>query len=138
MDNTHTAQARTHEGNSRESNTRTSPVSATWTHNREQDPSPVKDPGPDVSRRRHTPIVGQRTELARYTVTEGERILYGQRIDGIVRITDRPAGQGGRAYLIERGLNTKSELDALIADYLHQATKLDSPPLAISPLQANA
>jgi len=113
--------------------------SATWMHNREQDPPPpVKDPGPDASRPRHTPIVGQRTELARYTVAEGERILYGQRIDGIVRITDRPTDQGGRAYLVERGVDTKSELDALIADYLHQATQLDSPPLAICPLEANA
>ncbi|MEO9119057.1 MAG: hypothetical protein ABI355_08170 [Solirubrobacteraceae bacterium] len=57
------------------------PVSATWTHNREQEP-PAEDPGPDASRRRYTPIVGQRTELARYTVAEGERILYGQRING--------------------------------------------------------
>jgi len=120
------------------SNTRTSPVSATWMHNREQDPPPAKDPNPDASRRRHTPIVGQRTELARYTVAEGERILYGQRINGIVRITDRPTDQGRRAYLVERGLDTKSELDALIADYLHQATKLDSPPLAICPLEADA
>jgi hypothetical protein len=72
-----------------------------------------------------------------YTVTEGERILYGQRIDGIVRVTDRPASQGGRAYLVERGLETKGELDALVADYLGQATKLDSPPLAICPLESN-
>ena len=75
------------------------------------------------------------SELAGYTVTEGERILHGQRIDGIVRVTDRPAGEGGRAYLVERGLETKSELDALIADYLQQATKLDSPPLAVCPLE---
>jgi len=112
--------------------------SATWTHNREQDPPPAEDPDPDAPRRRHTPIIGQRTELARYTVAEGERILYGQRIDGIVRVTDRPGAQGGRAYLVERGLDTKSELDALIADYLQQATKLDSPPLAICPLEADA
>jgi hypothetical protein len=59
--------------------------SATWMHNREQEPPPVEDPGPAASRRRRAPIVGKRTELARYTIAEGERILYGQRIDGIVR-----------------------------------------------------
>jgi hypothetical protein len=32
---------------------------------------------------------GHRTELGRYTVAEGERILYGQRIDGIVRFLPR-------------------------------------------------
>ena len=92
--------------------------SATWAQNREQDPPPVQDPGSDASQRRRTPVVGQRTELARYTVTGGERILYGQRIDGIVRVTDRPARPGGRAYLVERGLETRAELDALILDYL--------------------
>ena len=29
--------------------------------------------------------VGERVELARYTVASGERVLYGQRIDGVVR-----------------------------------------------------
>ena len=120
------------------SDIRTMPVSATWAHNREQDPPTVEERTPDASRRRRMPLVGKRTELARYTVAEGERILYDQRIDGIVRITDRPAGQGGRAYLVERGLETKTELDALVADYLQQATKLDCPPLASCPLEINA
>jgi hypothetical protein len=112
--------------------------SATWMHNREQEPPAILDPGPGSGRLRRAPVVGQRTELARYTVSEGERILYGQRIDGIVRVIDRPAKQGGRAYVVERELDTKDELDALIADYLHQAAKLDSPPLAVSPLENNA
>jgi hypothetical protein len=46
-----------------------------------------------------------------------------------VRVTDRPAAHGGRAYLIERGLESKAELDALVADYLDQATQLDRPPM---------
>jgi hypothetical protein len=82
--------------------------SATWMHNREQDRPPVEDPVPATPRRRRAPVVGKRTELARYTVAEGERILYGQRIDGIVRVTDRPAGRGGRAYLVERGLEPRT------------------------------
>jgi hypothetical protein len=63
--------------------------SATWMHNREQEPPPVEDPGPVASRRRRAPVVGKRTELARYTVAEGARLLYGQRIDGIVRFLPR-------------------------------------------------
>jgi hypothetical protein len=109
--------------------------SATWAHNRHHDPAPSSDrPAP----KRTTPVVGKRTGLARYTISAGERILYGQRIDGIVRVTDRPAGKGGRAYLVERELETKGELDALILDYLDQATKLDTPPLAAPPLLGNA
>ena len=102
--------------------------SATWLQNRPQDPPPVPDPCPRASAGK-TPKVGQRKELARYTVAEGERIIYGQRIEGVVRVTDRPAADTGRAYLIERGLESKAELDALVADYLEQATQLDRPPM---------
>lgn len=104
---------------------------ATWAPNRHQEPvAPEHRPAP----RRVTPVVGKRTELERYTVGEGERVIYGQRIDGIVRVTDRPAGSGGRSYLVERGLETNGELQALINDYLQQATKLGQPPLSICPL----
>jgi hypothetical protein len=71
------------------------------------------------------------------TVDAVATVPEGQRIDGMVRVTDRPARRGGRAYLVERGLETKSELDALIADYLQQATKLETPPLAVCPLGSN-
>lgn len=46
------------------------------------------------------PQVGERVELARYQISCGERILYGQRIDGVVRVTDMPASSHGRAYLV--------------------------------------
>ena len=102
--------------------------SATWTQNRQQGTPPTPGLGPPEAAPK-TPKFGERTELTRYTVGEGERIVYGQRIDGVVRVTDRPAAQGGRAYLVERGLESKAELDALVADYLEQATRLDRPPM---------
>ena len=40
--------------------------------------------------------VGKRVELARYTVPAGERVLYGQRINGVVRVTDVPPAAGPR------------------------------------------
>ncbi len=46
------------------------------------------------TRRNGNPIrpVGPRVELARYTLASGQqRILYGQRVDGVVRVTDVPA-----------------------------------------------
>ncbi|MGI8557757.1 MAG: hypothetical protein ACR2ND_05540 [Solirubrobacteraceae bacterium] len=36
-------------------------------------------------RRHPQPIVGKRVELARYTISSGARVLYGQRINGSVR-----------------------------------------------------
>jgi hypothetical protein len=105
--------------------------SATWTQNRDQEPT-VFEPAP--APRRTPPNVGARAALGRYRTTEGERIVYGQRIDGVVRVTDRPAGPGGRSYLVERGLETHDELTALVAEYLAHGEKLGHPPMSIDPL----
>src|SRR5580700_7842657 len=48
--------------------------------------------------------VGKRVELARYTIPAGERVLHGQRVNGVVRVTDNPASGRARAYLVEREL----------------------------------
>ena len=84
---------------------------------------------------------GHRVELARYTVGGGEeRVLYGQRVDGVVRVTDVPAQGRGRAYLVERGLEHDGygALKALVADYVEQAELLASVPMAVSPLEIDA
>lgn len=96
---------------------------ATWSG------TPVDDRPCDTEPRR----VGERTELARYSVSSGERVIYGQRISGAVRITDRPAGEG-RSYLVERELEQDgySALKALVADYIEQAHRLDAIPMASS------
>jgi hypothetical protein len=78
--------------------------------------------------------VGERTELARYHVNSGERVLYGQRINGCVRITDRPASGTGRSYLVERECEQDgySALQALVTDYTEHARELDEVPMASS------
>jgi hypothetical protein len=92
----------------------------------------------------HSPTshsIGERVELARYTIPSGPRVLYGQRVDGVVRITDTPAATGGRAYLVEReleqeGSGAHAALQALLADYIAQAQALDAIPMARSQLGA--
>src|SRR5579884_1676013 len=59
---------------------------ATWSG------APVDDRLCDTEPRR----IGERTELGRYSISSGERVIYGQRINGGVRITDRPAAGDGR------------------------------------------
>ena len=54
-----------------------------------------------------------------------------------VRVTDRPAIEGGRCYLVERELEQEgpsayAALQALVADYLDQARLLDAIPMAAS------
>ena len=80
------------------------------------------------------PSVGERVELARYKVSAGERVLYGQRIDGVVRVTDRPSSGRGRSHLIERGLERDgyAALNALVADYVGEAFRLGEIPMATS------
>jgi len=77
--------------------------------------------------------VGQRVELARYTIPAGERVLYGQRVDGVVRVTDNPANGRGRAYLIERELERdgNAALHALVADYVEQAQRHGEIPMHV-------
>jgi hypothetical protein len=82
---------------------------------------------------------GERVELARYSVAGRERVLFGQRVEGVVRLTDVTLEAGGRAYLVERGLeeegcNANAALRALIADYLREAHRLDAVPMADRPV----
>lgn len=75
---------------------------------------------------------GTRVTLATYTTETGEeRALIGQRVDGIPRVTDEPAGeQQGETYVVEPQIEeSKAALDALLADYLAKAEKLGYPPM---------
>ena len=73
---------------------------------------------------------GERVELGRYTVAGGERVVYGQRVLGVVRLVDHPADGHGRRYVIERELTVMAELEAILADYLRQAAIWDQIPAA--------
>jgi hypothetical protein len=81
----------------------------------------------------------ERVEVARYTIDAGERVIYGQRVLGVVRLVDEPAEGDGRRYIVERELTVMAELEALVADYLEQATTWQVIPVAGScALQADA
>lgn len=76
------------------------------------------------------PTAGQAQVLATYHCDEGTRRLVGQRINGSVALTDVPAGDSGRVYLVERHVPCLTELEALLADYLALAAQLGRPPPA--------
>jgi hypothetical protein len=81
---------------------------------------------------------GERVELARYQLRTGERVLYGQRIDGAVAVVDVPAGGHGGVYLIERHLESKAALDALVADYLTSSRRRGAPGATCPTVEALA
>jgi hypothetical protein len=85
-----------------------------------------------VTERRRAGQTNERVELARYTVSAGERVIHGQRILGVVRLVDNPASCEGRRFVIERELVTMAELEAIVTDYLQQAETWDAIP-AVGP-----
>jgi hypothetical protein len=107
-------------------------VSARWAGN-------AAEPG--AASVRTLPPIGPRTELGRYRVSAGEqRVLYGQRINGRVRLTDRPADGSGRSYLVESGLEVDGfeALKTLVVDYIEQAGELDRVPMSMSALRSRS
>lgn len=107
---------------------------ARWAHVRE----PKQNIGA-TQRNCATPSgVGDRIELGSYTTNGERRVLVGQRVDGVVRVSDCPDRTPGRSYLVERGLASKAELDALVADYLTQARTLGTVPITVVPIETPA
>jgi len=85
---------------------------------------------PTVIRTSRAGQTNARVKLARYSVSAGERMIYGQRVLGVVRLVDEPVDGNGRRYIIERELTVMAELEAIVADYLEQATTWDVIPAA--------
>ena len=50
---------------------------------------------PTVTETRRAGQTNERVELARYTVSAGERVIHGQRVLGVVRLVDEPASGDG-------------------------------------------
>ena len=85
-----------------------------------------------------------------YTLPDGTvRVIYAQRVLGHVRLTDEPEhrGDGARAYLIERcldvgpvadGTSAVAHMNALVADYLEEANRLQRCPLERAALLTDA
>ncbi len=72
---------------------------------------------------------GRPKRLATYTADVGERMLVGQRTEGVVRISDLPADGQGRSYLVEPEIGSTAEIEALVADYLAKAEQLGWVPM---------
>jgi hypothetical protein len=87
---------------------------------------------------RLTPNLGQRKQLARYTTAQGQqRILCGRRINGVARVTDRPASDRvsgrDRAHVVATNLTSRREMDATISAWLREAHRLGVVPAEAIP-----
>lgn len=70
------------------------------------------------------------TELARYRITSGERVLMGWRRGSGVEVTDRPLAGRHRAFLVDRGFHCFEQLAAFLGDYVEQAVRIDACPMS--------
>ena len=72
---------------------------------------------------------GRPVVIARYDCDVGERVLVGQRVDGVVQLRDEPGDRDGRALLVEPRLESMAELEAIVADYVTTAKRLGFIPM---------
>ena len=84
------------------------------------------------------PHLGPRKQLASYTTAQGhERILWGRRINGVARVTDRPASDRiagrDRAHVVASNLTSRREMDAAISAWLRGAKRLGVVPAEAIP-----
>jgi hypothetical protein len=80
---------------------------------------------------------GRAVELARYTLPDGQRILWLEPAGDRVAICDRPAHGPGPVFLVEPDAADEQQpaIDALIVDYLQQARTHQQPPVTLSAIE---
>jgi hypothetical protein len=77
-------------------------------------------------------LAGKRRELGRYRLPGGEhRVLYGQRINGRVAISDVPARDEGRVLLVERHVESQAALTGLVGAYIEESVQRGEPAVLI-------
>lgn len=75
---------------------------------------------------------GERRELGRYELPTGEqRILVGQRVNGRVAVSDLPALDEGRVFLVERRIESQAALDGLVAAYIAESLERGEPAVLV-------
>jgi hypothetical protein len=73
-------------------------------------------------------IGAEAVEVARYSISEGERVLLGRARPAGLEIQDVPLA-GGRRFPVDRGLSGSEAISSMIEDYLIQASRLDACPM---------
>ncbi len=76
------------------------------------------------------------TELARYRLSAGERVIIGRRQGGGVEVTDRALQGRTDSYFVDRGFRCFEQLAAFVKDYLAEAARLDCCPMSPEALRS--
>jgi hypothetical protein len=73
--------------------------------------------------------VGKTVELECYRIPDGERALKARLIEGRTAVIDVPVDHEGRVYLVERHVESQSELDGLVAEYVQRSAACGEPAI---------
>ncbi len=83
------------------------------------------------------PTAGDPQILDTYECNEGTRKLVAQRINGKVALSDIPAGDEGKVYLVERHIPCLDEPNGIAYDYCQLANTLGRPSMERDWILAN-
>jgi hypothetical protein len=82
-------------------------------------------------------ITSEGTELHRYRVSSGPRVVMGYATPAGVTVEDRPVSGPGRVYLVDRGFLDLHHLLSVVTDYVARALHLDACPMSRSALDVD-
>lgn len=69
------------------------------------------------------------TELIRYRISSGERMLMASRAAAGIELWDCPASGNGLPYTVDCGFNDAEQLEDFVEDYEREAVRMDAPPM---------
>jgi hypothetical protein len=70
------------------------------------------------------------TELIRYRISSGERVLLASRSRAGVRLWDCPVSGEGPSYEVDRDLNDGDQVEAFVRAYELEAIRIDASPMS--------
>ena len=72
---------------------------------------------------------GTTVELKRYRIPDGKRALKAQHIESRTAVIDVSVDHADRVYLVERDVESQSELDGLVAEYVQRSEACGAPAI---------
>ena len=76
------------------------------------------------------------TEIARYRIASGERVVIGRALQNGAEILDVPSSGQGRTYRVDAGFSDGGALQAFVEDYLREASRLERCPMDPDAIEA--
>jgi hypothetical protein len=77
-----------------------------------------------------------RTEVVRYRISSGVRVLMASRTLAGVELWDCPLSGDGPSYEVDRGFDSGDQLEAFVEAYEREAIRIDASPMSEEGIEA--